>query len=107
MILMENKTEEMCKKAFEILCAECETIFGGHLSPGFISTGYEIAAIRVTFPNCRICGCLFHFSQILWRKVQAVELAQEGMYRDNDEIRTQFHLIVGLALIPDRSHAPE
>ena len=65
--------QSMYTEVSETLYNKVERLFGEQLTPSFISTDIEIAAmnaVRVTFPNCRICGCLCHYSQILWRKVQ-------------------------------------
>lgn len=41
-----------------------------------------IGAARSTFTGAQIKGCLFHFSQAIWRKVQNIGLAP--IYEDGD-----------------------
>ncbi|XP_072157114.1 LOW QUALITY PROTEIN: uncharacterized protein [Bemisia tabaci] len=43
-----------------------------HFSFQFLNTDFEAAninAVKEAFPNARIVGCLFHFSQSLWRQI--------------------------------------
>ena len=35
-----------------------------------------LKAIERVFPDSEVKGCLFHFTQAVWRKVQAVGLSQ-------------------------------
>jgi hypothetical protein len=42
-----------------------------------------IKAIRHVFPNARVTGCFFHFTQAVWRKVGKVGL--QSQYNDGDE----------------------
>jgi transposase-like protein len=45
--------------------------------PSILIADFERAlskAINSSFPNCRSSGCLFHFSQALWRRVSQLEI---------------------------------
>ena len=51
-------------------------------------TDFEIAlitAIETEFPRSRIQGCYFHYSQSLWRKIQALGLS--GPYRQDQHLK--------------------
>ena len=44
------------------------------------TSDFELAllqALELQFPNTQTLGCLFHFSQCLWRKVQSLGLARK------------------------------
>ncbi|KAL4126389.1 hypothetical protein QTP88_010611 [Uroleucon formosanum] len=63
------------------------------LSPGMI------VAIRDSFGySTEIKGCLFHFGQSIWCRVQKVGLAHE--YTQNDEVKKTVRRICALALVP-------
>ena len=57
-----------------------------------------IQAIRTEFPSSHIRGCLFHFCQCLWRKVQALGLTVQ--YRESSLLRTVVRLHMSLAFLP-------
>lgn len=70
--LMSKKT----LKSYVAVFNELLTIAGNHelnLCPRRIICDFEmgiISAIKQCFPNTDLRGCLFHFGQIIWRKVQ-------------------------------------
>ncbi|KAJ4425385.1 hypothetical protein ANN_28000 [Periplaneta americana] len=57
-------------------------------------------ACRLAFPQPVVNGCLFHFSQAIWRNV--VNRARRAQYLDieNPEVRNQIQKIMGLPFIP-------
>lgn len=57
-----------------------------------------IQAIQVIFPNSNIHGCLFHFAQSLWRKVQVLGLSK--LYNENKEVRNAIKRTVALSFLP-------
>jgi len=58
-----------------------------------------IVSIRETFGyETSIRGCLFHFGQAIWRKVQYLGLVHD--YNQHDEIKKTVRRICSLALVP-------
>jgi len=58
-----------------------------------------IVSIRETFGyETSIRGCLFHFGQAIWRKVQYLGIVHD--YNQNDEIKKTVRRICSLALVP-------
>jgi hypothetical protein len=77
------------------------------LDPLSITVDFEQAAmdsLREYFPNAAIHGCLFHFGQCLFRKIQSLGLQPWYMaHSDNSDIIKQFQ---ALAFVPPEL-APE
>lgn len=74
--LTMRKNEETYKLMFEQLKNHAETL---HLifSPEHVMVDFEKAAMNActaTFPNAVIRGCLFHWTQNVWRQVVALGL---------------------------------
>ena len=70
--------------------------------PATFNIDFEMSAIRAIqhhFPDSKIKGCLFHYSQCLWRKVQSLGLASE--YNNYPEVKTWVRLAVSLAMVPE------
>jgi hypothetical protein len=47
------------------------------MTPEYIIFDYEPAiynSMKEGFPNANLGGCLFHLSQILWRRIQTMKL---------------------------------
>jgi hypothetical protein len=56
-----------------------------------------MCSILKNFPNTRITGCFFHFSQILWRKIQ-----KDGMckaYKTNIKFNNYLKMIVAIVFV--------
>ena len=60
--------------------------------PGFYSS------LHAVFPSSNLNGCLFHLSQIFWRKIQSSELSV--VYNETKNVRFFVKLILALAFIP-------
>ncbi|KAG0436193.1 hypothetical protein DMUE_4343 [Dictyocoela muelleri] len=93
--LMNSKSECENKKIFNILRNEIM------IQPELIICDYEKSlgnSLTLIFPNNKIRGCLFHFSQIIWRKVQEMKLVQD--YKKNNNIRNIIRRILTLPFIP-------
>lgn len=71
-------------------------------NPQRIVCDFEKAIISSTkffFPNTNVKGCLFHFGQILWRKIQ-----KEGMkklYGNSVSFSLEIRMIKSLAFVPE------
>ena len=62
---------------------------------------FEIAvieALKIVFPHSEIEGCLFHFSQCIWRKIQKYGLVKD--FNENKEIRTIIKQVTALPFLP-------
>ena len=71
--------------------------------PQYFSLDFEDAAMNTfttVFEHATVQGCFFHWSQILWRRAQASEVATAYLDEANVELRSHFHCILGLAFLP-------
>lgn len=71
---------------------------GLRFEPNEIQVDFEIATIKAIenlFPNCIVKGCLFHFTQAIWRKVQNLGLVR--FYNTDIRARKLIYRIMGLA----------
>jgi hypothetical protein len=62
---------------------------------------FEKAAVNVfteEFPNSRLQGCFFHFSQAIYRHVQSAEL--QASYAANPEFALMLRHLPALAFVP-------
>ena len=82
------------------------------LNPHYILVDFEMAsinALRDHFPNADIQGCLFHFGQCLWRKIQ--ELGLQAWYNqpagENSLLMKMYTALafVPINLVPDAFNA--
>ena len=55
-------------------------------------------AEKKVWPNVRIVGCRFHFSQALYRKIQKLGLTKEYQNKDS-EIGSWLHVCFGLIFL--------
>ncbi|KAE8746807.1 hypothetical protein FOCC_FOCC006442 [Frankliniella occidentalis] len=73
------------------------------LTPAMVSTDFEQGAIKAaqaSFPDCQLLGCLFHFGQVLWRKLQGEGLAVQYRAEASEQMRTDFHSLIAVAFVP-------
>ena len=64
-------------------------------------TGFEpaiVSAIRQEFPRARHRGCFFHFSQCIFRRIQAEGLQRR--YETDVEFAMKMRLLSALAFVP-------
>ena len=69
-------------------------------SPETIMIDFEMAEImkfKNTLPNSTVKGCLFHFNQSLWRKIQQIGLSVRYRDRQNTDLQG---LIIALMALP-------
>jgi hypothetical protein len=67
-ILMKNKLKASYIMVFNKIRETCM------LSPSIVVVDFEIgvvSALNQVFPECQVNGCVFHFSQSIWRKLQS------------------------------------
>ncbi|KAE8739816.1 hypothetical protein FOCC_FOCC014684 [Frankliniella occidentalis] len=99
-VLMERKTRRAYDDVFEILKTETRRRVRRELAPEKVSTDYEqsaIQAVRAAFPDAEVAGCLFHFGQAQWRRLQEAGLAVAYREEQNEAMRTDF---IALAFVP-------
>lgn len=76
--LLTGKSQEIYSLFFDALIEYCDEL-QITLAPKFFISDFEMAILNVTaalFPTMANKTCLFHFGQIIWRKVQSLGLAR-------------------------------
>ena len=74
------------------------------MSPQSVMADFELAAIqslKMQLPGIEIQGCYFHSSQCLWRKIQALGMAD--LYKSDADTRSFIHKAAALPFIPVRT----
>ena len=74
---------------------------GNQLQPTFVVCDFEQSikiAVEAELPNAEVNACYFHFTQSLWRRVQALGLA--ATYRQHKSVRTVIRKVTALAFLP-------
>ena len=72
--LLPAKTKETYIDMFQLLQQRCS------LSASRFQIDFEMATVKAVqqlFPNALVSGCFFHYTQCIWRKVQAIGLASQ------------------------------
>ncbi|XP_071105243.1 uncharacterized protein [Haliotis cracherodii] len=99
--LLPNKTKQTYVRLLRLLKDTVGTRTGTELSPEVYQTDYEsavISAIAEVFPDSYVTGCLFHYSQALWRQVVERRLVRE--YTNNPAIQSHVRRAGALPLLP-------
>ena len=87
--LLPDRQTTTYVRLFENLKTHIHRIFNRVLDPVSVQTDFEMAAIRAveqSFPNADIKGCMFHYTQAIWRKTQQIGLAEQ--YKNDDSVKT-------------------
>ena len=98
--LLPAKDEMTYTRMFRLLQASTHQ-YGLLLQPNTICIDFELAmmnTIREYFPDARIRGCLFHYAQALWRKVQTLGLVNR--YSDDPAFNRMVRRASALPLVP-------
>lgn len=98
--LLPRKDEATYTRMFRLLKAAAQQ-FGHVLDPQNVCIDFEqamLASVQAIFPNCRIRGCLFHFSQAVWRHVQSLGLSRR--YIENPRFNRVVRRVFALPLVP-------
>ncbi|KAG0425370.1 hypothetical protein DMUE_6039 [Dictyocoela muelleri] len=69
--------------------------------PESIIIDFESAAfisLKKNFPSSKISGCFFHFSQIIWRRVQKESMTI--IYRNESNFRACVKMILAFSFLP-------
>ncbi|KAG0434805.1 hypothetical protein DMUE_5020 [Dictyocoela muelleri] len=94
-ILMKKRSKECYIKAFNFINKKIIK------KPEFIIIDFEMAAyvaLKELYLYSEITGCFFHFSEILFRKVQKLGLVNQ--YKTKNYFRECFRMILALAFVP-------
>lgn len=73
-----------------------------NLNPTTVLIDFELAiknALETVFPGVIVSGCFFHFSQNIWRRVQASGLQER--YQEDFNFVTDVRMIAALAFVPE------
>ncbi|KAM7308638.1 hypothetical protein ISCGN_012272 [Ixodes scapularis] len=98
--LLSSKTEDAYLHLFNALLLTCQR-HGFVLSPGFIITDFEIAAInalRQLFQSSVLHGCFFHLSQNVYRQVQKTGL--QAQYANDAAFSSLVRQLCALSFLP-------
>ena len=99
--LLPDRQTTTYVRLFENLKTHVHRLFNRVLDPVCVQTDFEMAAIRAveqSFPNADIKGCMFHYTQAIWRKTQQIGLAEQ--YKNDDSVKTWVRRAAGLPLLP-------
>lgn len=95
-VLMPDKKLSTYQLVFDKIAELCPGI-----QPEYFMVDFEMAAIRairMSFINTQVKGCFFHFSQCIYRKIQAVGL--QSAYKNNSGLNLKMRMIAALAYLP-------
>ena len=101
--LLPTKDEVSYMRMFQILQQAAQR-YGMELQPNIVNIDFEMAMINTVqqiFPESKIRGCLFHYSQAVWRKVQNLGLTVR--YREDREFIRLVRRASALPLVPMES----
>ncbi|XP_046543659.1 uncharacterized protein LOC124253853 [Haliotis rubra] len=99
--LLPNKTKRTYVRLFTLLKDIVVRRLGIELSPEIFQIDYEaavISAISEVFPDSSVRGCLFHYSQALWRQVLERGLSRD--YMNNPAVQAHVRRAAALPLLP-------
>ena len=85
--LLPNRTEDTYVRTLQYIQETCHDL-GFHFAPRTFQMDFEKSAhnaVRTVLPTTRLRGCLFHYTQCIWRRTQKVGLASE--YTENDGVQ--------------------
>lgn len=94
---MKNRSEASYNLLFSWLMGVCKD----NCQPKDIILDFEVASWKSCknfLPGSSIYGCVFHFGQIIWRRVQMLGFSKE--FKENYEIRFQVKMILALSFVP-------
>lgn len=94
-VLMKSKTEICYKQLCNFLTERIP-----NFKPKNIILDFEAApknAFKIFYTEATYYGCLFHFSQNIWRKIQDLGLSK--IYKDTSSFRENIRYILSLAFV--------
>lgn len=99
--LISDKTIATYRQVFQVLKRKIREITGHRWRPRRAISDFEqaiITAFETEFPDARLWGCYFHFSQSLWRRIQ--ELGLSAAYRNDRHLKLNLRKVMALGFIP-------
>lgn len=100
-VLMAGKTVGQYRQVLQSLKTKVRQTTGSSLKPKRIICDFEIAiisAIETELPRARICGCVFHFRQSLYRKLKELGLSQA--YRQDQGFKAAIAKFMSMGFLP-------
>ncbi|KAG8180604.1 hypothetical protein JTE90_018222 [Oedothorax gibbosus] len=94
--LLPSKSEAIYKKLFNAIKS-----LNPQLNPQTILLDFERAAMNAflaSFPTASVRGCFFHFSQAIWRKIQAIGL--QAKYANDGDFALEIRQLAAMAFLP-------
>lgn len=95
-LLLPNKNKKTYQKALDVI----KTMIRNY-SPEEIILDFEPAFFKTfhkMFPQCRLKGCLFHFSDCVWRHVQ--EFGLQKLYSEDIAFMSSVKMLIALSFVP-------
>lgn len=99
--LLVGKTIGHYRQAFQALKRGVIRVTQQQLSPRFVVCDFELAiitAVETEFQTSRVCGCIFHFTKSLYRKIQDIGLARP--YRRDVQLRCVLQKCMSMCYLP-------
>lgn len=96
-ILMSRRTAKDYKEVFKAVLE----IMGGRVNVQEIVSDFELAiwrGVEEVFPNVKMSGCAFHWTQAVFRKLKKIGLA--GLYKKNLIVKLLLKKVMTLHLLP-------
>ncbi|XP_076388846.1 uncharacterized protein LOC143264616 [Megachile rotundata] len=95
-ILLPNKKKHLYTEALTVLKNHMPT-----LEPTRVMLDFQngsLNAFKIVFPNAKIIGFLFHYSQCLWRNVQLTGLQRK--YNTDTRFALNIRMLLALSFVP-------
>jgi MULE transposase domain len=99
--LLNGKTVGQYRQVLQVIKCAVFRATGRQLQPDKVVCDFEkglMMAVETEFPNTRIAGCYFHFTQSLWRHLQDLGLARA--YRRDEQFRKFVRRVMAIAFLP-------
>ena len=99
--LLSGKSSAHYKQVLQVLKQNVRQLTGSHLRPMRVVCDFEIgiiSAVETELPGARLCGCMFHFYQSLYREINDLELSRA--YKQDVHVKSIVRKVMALAVIP-------
>jgi hypothetical protein len=99
-ILMTGKKKRLFRDIFQNLKYNYPAI-----NPTVIMSDFELAlarALKIIFPDSRIAGCRFHFSQAIFRNLNGAVYKLHHEYKKNSMVNRWLRKVMALPLLPEQ-----
>ncbi|KAI5644396.1 MULE transposase domain-containing protein [Phthorimaea operculella] len=105
--LLSHKTENCYQIFIEIIISYINQHLEISAEPQIVITDFELAvinAVKKAFPNCTHKLCFFHFTQIIWRNIEAAGLSK--LYSTDTVFAHQMRHLSALAFLQPHEIPP-